>query len=212
MVFKFFNRQPQTSPPKRVEAMPRKKTPQKEGSQVKKATALVVDEVESLKKELERERGKSEDYLNKLKYLQAEFENYQKRVKREVAESIQFGNQKLITELLTVLDELEYAIDAGKSSNDKEALIQGVEITLKKLYGILEKEGLSKIEAVGKPFDPLRHAAVQKISGGNGEETVVEEIRKGFTLKGKVIRPSLVKVATKPSNSSNSSKEGDKHE
>lgn len=183
-----------------------KKAQEKKEPKMKEKTVLVVDEVESLKKELEKERERSEDYLNKLRYLQAEFENYQKRTKREVDETVKFGNQKLIAELLTVLDELEYALDAGKRSNKKEALIQGVEITLKKLNGILEKEGLSRIEAVGKPFDPLKHDALEKIAGGNGEETVVEEIRKGFTLKGKVIRPSLVKVATKPSNSSNSKK------
>lgn len=185
-----------------------KKTIKKDEMKMKKTTALVADKVTALKKELQKERNKSEEYLTKLKYLQAEFENYQKRIKREIAENIQFGNQKIITEFLTIFDELEYAIKAGKSSKDKEALIRGVKITLKKIYSILEKEGVSKIETVGKPFDPLLHDAIESLSDEKGEVIIVEEIRKGFTFKGKVIRPSLVKVATQLINSFKSSKKG----
>ena len=171
-----------------------------------------IDEVESLKGELEKERKTSEEHLNKLKYLQADFENYKKRVNREIGDAITFGNQKLITELLTVLDELEYAINAGKNSDNKDALLHGVEITLKKLYGLLEKEGLSKIETIGKAFNPLTHEVVQRVSGSDGEELIVEEIRAGFTLKGKVIRSSLVKIAYQPSTDSNLSNKGEKNE
>jgi molecular chaperone GrpE len=168
--------------------------------------------VESLKEELEKERKTSEEYLFKLKYLQADFENYKKRVNREIGDAITFGNQKLITELLTVLDELEYAITAGKNSDNKDALLHGVEITLKKLYGLLEKEGLSKIETVGKTFNPLTHEVVQRVSGNDDEELILEEIRVGFTLKGKVIRPSLVTIAYQPSTDSNFSIKGEKNE
>jgi molecular chaperone GrpE len=171
-----------------------------------------VDEVESLKEALEKERKTSEEYLNKMKYLQADFENYKKRVAREIGDAITFGNQKLITELLTVLDELEYAINAGKNSSNKDALLHGVELILKKLYGLLEKEGLSKIEAVGKAFNPLTHEAVQRDSGNDGEELIVEEIRAGFTLKGKVIRPSLVKIGYQPSTESNLPSKGVQNE
>jgi molecular chaperone GrpE len=114
--------------------MPRKKTRKNEKLQVEKTVAFNVPEVGSLKEALENERKNSDEYLNKLKYLQADFENYKKRVTREIGDAVNFGNQKLITELLTVLDELEYAINAGKNSNNKDALLHGVEITLKKLY------------------------------------------------------------------------------
>jgi molecular chaperone GrpE len=192
--------------------MPRKKMHKNERPEVKKSAAFYVGEVESLKEELEKERKTSEGYLNKLKYLQADFENYQKRVNREIGDAITFGNQKLITELLTVLDELEYAINAGKSSDNKDALLHGVEITLKKLFGLLQKEGLSKIETVGKAFNPLTHEVVQRVSGNDDEELIVEEIRAGFTFKGKVIRPSLVKIAYQPSTDSNFSNKGEKNE
>jgi molecular chaperone GrpE len=186
--------------------MPRKKIQKNEKLQVEKTDAFNVDEVESLKEAFLKERKNSQEYLDKLKYLQADFENYKKRVNREIGDAITFGNQKLITELLTVLDELEYAINAGKNSNNKDALLHGVEITLKKLYGLLEKEGLSKIETVGKEFNPFTHEVVQRVSGDGDEELIVEEVRAGFTLKGKVLRPSLVKIAYQPSTDSNFSK------
>jgi len=192
--------------------MPTKRAPKKGRRRGEQTTALVADEVASTKNELEKEKKTSEEYLNKLQYLQAEFENYTKRSKREMIDAITFGNQKLITELLTVVDELEYAIDAGKSSNNKKALIHGVEITLKKLYAILDKEGLSRIEALGKAFNPFHHEVVERLSGGDGEERIVEETRAGFTLKGKVIRPSLVKVARQSPNTSTSLQKGDEHE
>ena len=188
--------------------MPRKKIQKNDKLQVEKTAAFNVNEVETMKAALETERKNSNEYLNKLKYLQADFENYKKRVNREIGDAINFGNQKLITELLTVLDELEYAINAGKNSDNKDALLQGVEITLKKLYGLLEKEGLLKIETVGKKFNPFNHEVVQRISGNNDEELIVEEIRAGFTLKGKVLRPSLVKITCQSSIDSNYSKKG----
>ena len=169
-------------------------------------TAIAINEVESLKTEVEDERRKAIDYFNQLQYLQAEFENYRKRMKRDINEAIQLGCRKIISDLLIILDELEYALMAGKRSNNKEALIQGVDITFKKLYKILEKEGLSKIEAVGMPFDPYKHEIVEKVSKGEGSAIIIEEIRKGYTLKGKVIRPSLVRVTL------DSSKEGDNDE
>jgi molecular chaperone GrpE len=192
--------------------MPRKKMKKTDRPKVIKTVSFEADEVESLKEELEKERKTSEEYLFKLKYLQADFENYKKRVNREIGDAITFGNQKLITELLTVLDELEYAITAGKNSDNKDALLHGVEITLKKLYGLLEKEGLSKIETVGKTFNPLTHEVVQRVSGNDDEELILEEIRVGFTLKGKVIRPSLVTIAYQPSTDSNFSIKGEKNE
>jgi molecular chaperone GrpE len=183
-----------------------------ERPQVESPVPVDAEAVEALKAELEAARKTSDEYLTKLKYLQADFENYKKRVSREIDDAITFGNQKLITELLTVLDELEYALSAGKKSDNKDALLRGVEITLKKLYGLLEKEGLAKIETIGKTFNPYTHDVVQRVSGGSEDDLIVEEIRAGFTLKGKVLRPSLVKIAGHPSIKTNSADKGDKNE
>lgn len=188
------------------------KVQKNERPQVESPVPVDAEAVEALKAELEAARKTSDEYLTKLKYLQADFENYKKRVTREIDDAITFGNQKLITELLTVLDELDYALTAGKKSDNKDALLRGVEITLKKLYGLLEKEGLAKIETVGKTFNPYTHDVVQRVSGGSEDDLIVEEIRAGFTLKGKVLRPSLVKIAGHPSIDSNCADKGNENE
>ncbi|MFQ5710410.1 MAG: nucleotide exchange factor GrpE [Candidatus Geothermarchaeales archaeon] len=152
--------------------------------------------VRRLEEELREEREKSSDYLNRLKYLQADFENYRKRMERKIHETAQMSNEKLIVNLLSVIDELELALRSGRETEDKQALLEGVEMTLRKMYATLEYEGLAKIEAVGKPFNPKMHEIVLKVPTKDCEEgVVIEEVRKGFMLRGKVIRPSMVKIA-----------------
>lgn len=156
-------------------------------------------EIETLKNELCNEREKAERYLTQLKYLQADFENFQKRIQKEIDQKIQLSNEKLIANLLCVIDELELAVQAGKQTEDCGVIVSGIEMVLKKLYETLENEGLERIEAVGKPFDPIKHEVAEKIvTTEYADGTIVEEIRKGFVLKDKVIRPSMVKVALTP--------------
>jgi molecular chaperone GrpE len=148
---------------------------------------------------LEEERKRSEDYLARLKYMQADFENFRKRQDRQLEDVKKYSNERLIIELLGIVDELEMAIKSAHSSNSKETLIQGVEMTLGNLKKILEKEGVAPMECLGKPFDSSKHNAVAKVERGDVKGCmVVEEIRKGYCMKEKVIRPSVVKVAVKP--------------
>lgn len=135
------------------------------------------------------------------KYLRlyAEFENYKKRVNKDKEELIKYGNENIIINLLPVLDNLEMAL---KHATDdlSSGLVQGVEITLKEMKRTLEKFGLTVIEAEGKPFDPSIHHAMTQVEREDlNENTVVEEFRKGYMLKDKVLRPSLVAVSKKPS-------------
>lgn len=156
-------------------------------------------EIEELKQALENEKRRSEDYLARLKYVQADFENLKKRTERQLAEVREYCIEPLVIKLLEVVDELELAVKAGCNSESAENMTQGVEMTLKKLKKILETEQVFPIECVGKPFDPSKHNAVAKIERDDVEEcTVIEEIRKGYIMKEKVIRPSIVKVAVKP--------------
>lgn len=172
-----------------------KKANEKDGEDSEK-TKILESEIKELKEALEEERRKAEDYLTRLKYLQADFENYQKRVKREIEEAVRLGIEKLILKLLNVLDNLELALKVGKETDNKEALVRGVELTLNGLKEALKEEGLVGIEALGKPFDPNLHEAVEQIQTNNPPDNiVVEELRKGYILKGRVIRPSMVKVA-----------------
>lgn len=151
-----------------------------------------------LEEALKEEKAKSKEYLNRLMYLQADFENYRKRVEKELRETILFAKENLILDLLSVVDELELALQSGRNLKNNQTLLEGVEMTLKKMYITLEHEGLARIEAVGEHFDPKKHEAVSKVpTNDHVEGTVVEEIRKGFILREKVIRPSVVKIAAK---------------
>lgn len=152
--------------------------------------------IETLKKLLDEERKKSEEYLIRLKYLQADFENYLKRVKREIEEAIDISKGKLIQKLLNIIDNLELALKTGLESKNLDALIKGVELTLNEFRSILEEEGLTSIKALGEKFNPNFHEAVGHIEVSDPPEgIVVEELRKGYMFKGKVIRPSMVKVS-----------------
>lgn len=152
---------------------------------------------------LDEEKKRSEEYLTRLKYMQADFENLKKRFDRELEEARKYCNERLIVELLEVVDELEMAVKSGSSSCSSKELVQGVEMTLAKLNKLLSNEGVSPIECVGKIFDPLKHDAVAKIEKDDVEDCiVVEEVRRGYVMKEKVIRPSIVKVAVKSSSKS----------
>jgi molecular chaperone GrpE len=156
--------------------------------------------LETLAHALDEEKKRSEEYLIRLKYAQADFENLKKRSDRQLEEVKKYCNERLIVELLEVVDELEMAIKSGRSAKSAEVVIQGVEMTLKKLKKVLEKEGVSPIECLGKPFDPSKHNAVAKTEKAGAEGcTVIEEVRKGYAMREKVIRPSIVKIVVKPS-------------
>jgi molecular chaperone GrpE len=151
---------------------------------------------EELIRALEEERRRADDYLNRLKYLQADFENFQKRAKKEINALSEAGVRKVMTELLTILDELDCALEAGRKMGENKAIIEGVEIVRKKLFEIMRKEGVERIQSVGQRFDPNRHEAVVQVHVEDAHVgMVVEEIRPGYAFRGQVIRPSLVKVA-----------------
>ena len=134
--------------------------------------------------------------------LAAELDNYRKRVARERAELIRTAHEGLLLEFLPVLDNLERALAAARSSagssRASEALIEGVEITLRLFRGVLEKVGVREIETVGREFDPVVHHAVEQVRVTEvPENTVVEEVLRGYVLDQKVLRPALVKVSTR---------------
>ena len=161
-----------------------------------------VGQVEALSQALDMEKKRSEEYLTRLKYMQADFENLKKRFNRQMEEIKNYCNERLVIQILDVVDELEMAITSGRSSESSEILVQGVEMTLKKLKKLLEQEGVSPIECVGKTFDPSKHNVVATVEKDDVDGCViVEEVRKGYIMKEKVIRPSIVKVAVKPSKS-----------
>ncbi len=168
---------------------------------------ISADETEQLEQLAKDISGGEELQEQKEKYLRlyAEFENYKKRVIKDKEELLKYGNESLLYDLLPVIDSLEMALKHAK--NDPSAqdnsliagLIQGVEITLREFMKVIEKFGVSVIPAADKPFDPSVHHAMSQVERDDVDEnTVVEEFRKGYMLREKVLRPSLVSVSKKP--------------
>jgi molecular chaperone GrpE len=139
--------------------------------------------------------GKAAEYLEHLQRLKAEFDNYRKRVLREQTRAVEFATEPLVMRLLEVLDEFELALVAAEQKPDFNKFVRGVEIVYAKLADILKAEGLERIDAEGKPFDPEHHEALFQADGGDGEPYVSDVLRSGYKLKGRVIRPAGVKVA-----------------
>jgi len=159
---------------------------------------------ENLKTQIEKllntEKKRSEEYLNRLKYMQADFENLKRRFDREVEQIKNHSNERLTIQLLDVVDELELAIKMGKSAeNPQKTIVEGVEMTLKKLKKILEQEGVTEVDCIeGKIFDPTTANAILTEEREDCEAcTILQVIRKGYIMKGRVIRPSIVKVSIK---------------
>jgi molecular chaperone GrpE len=152
-------------------------------------------DVESLKQELLEEQIKSKELLNRLKYAQADLENYRKRAEKEMAEAREASVRALVGRLVVVLDELALAVMHAEADGGDKNLSEGFRMVQKNLEGALESVGVERIDALGRPFDPALHEAAEKAEGGSGESlVVVEELRPGFTFRGQVLRPSLVKV------------------
>lgn len=150
-------------------------------------------EIASLKEQVESLRSQ-------LIRLHADFDNYRKRVRREQQEIRETATASLIKELLPVLDSLELALTAAKAGGEKEAFVSGVEMVWRQLLDVLGREGLTPIEAVGRPFDPFHHEAVatEEATEGGQYNVVTAELRKGYLLRGRLLRPALVKVAVPP--------------
>jgi molecular chaperone GrpE len=169
-------------------------------SEEQKQSTENKSQLESLNCALEEEKKHSEELLTRLKYMQADLENLKKRMDREQEDLKKYCNERIIIELLEIMDELEMAVKSRHGSESSEAMTQGVRMILKKLGKLLEKEGVSPIECLGKPFDPSKHNAVSTTEKEDVDGCVIiEELRKGYTLNDKVIRPSTVKVAVRPS-------------
>ena len=144
--------------------------------------------------ELEEAKRQAAEYLDHLQRLQAEFANYRKRVLKEQTRAVEMASEPLTAKLLEVLDEFDLALMAAERKPELEKFLRGVELVYAKLKDILGAEGLQRIEAEGKPFDPELHEALMQTGPPDGEPFVSDVLRQGYTLKGRVIRPAGVKV------------------
>jgi len=154
------------------------------------------------------------------KYLRlaAEFENYKRRAQRDQSDSIRFGNESLLKNLLPIIDNLERAIQCAKDAGTDGPLLEGVELTHKQFLETVGKVGVRQLCTIGKPFDPAIHQAVTQVESESMEpNTVVEEFQKGYLLHDRILRPAMVSVAkekselTEPCSTEESGEEGGIH-
>jgi molecular chaperone GrpE len=156
----------------------------------------VVVDAASTADELETLRAERDGLVDDLRRLQAEFANYKKRMLRDQTAHVERANEQLLEQLLPVLDNFDLALlslDAGVS-DEAANMVKGLELVYADFLGVLEKAGLARIDAHGAPFDPTEHEAVMQ-DDGDGEPVVTEVMRTGYTLKGRVLRPAMVKVS-----------------
>lgn len=149
--------------------------------------------------EAEKYKREAEETYQRLLRLQADYENFRRRTRLEKEELAKYASRQLVEKLLPVLDNFERALAAARSTADFDSFARGVDMIYRQLTDVLAQEGLEPIKAVGEPFDPALHQAVMRVeSEEHGDNIVVEELQKGYRLKEKVIRPSMVKVNAKP--------------
>ncbi len=154
---------------------------------------------------LEESGRLASEYLDHLQRLQAEFDNYKKRVDREKAELIEYASAELVSELIGIMENLERGVASAKGSDDIDSIVKGMEMVSTQLKDILGSRGLKPIEAVGKKFDPHYHEAMMMTPTDEYPyNTVIEEFQQGYMIKDKVIRYSKVRVSVNENNSNNS--------
>jgi molecular chaperone GrpE len=146
---------------------------------------------------LDAAKRKAAEYLEHLQRLQAEFDNFRKRELKLRTAEVERAAEPVIRRLLEVLDEFELALMSAEKKPDFDRFLHGVELVYAKLTDILRSEGLERIEAQGRPFDPTQHEALMQTGDGDGEPVVADVLRPGYTMKGRVIRPAGVRV-TRP--------------
>lgn len=155
---------------------------------------------EDTSQRLEKAEQDARDNYDRLLRVSAEFDNYKKRTAREMQDVVKYATEKLARDLLTVIDNLERAIESAVNDRGEEdPLVKGVALTLAEIMKILEKQQIKPIEALGKLFDPALHQAMMtEVSADVAPNTVVREMIKGYTMHDRLLRAAMVSVSTAP--------------
>ena len=177
-------------------------------SEVIEEAPTVLDPIEALEKNLKETKDELDKHKDKFVRLQAETDNFRKRLSREKEEFSQYANERLFKALIPIFDNFERALEAP--SNDAKSLKEGLDMILKQFGSFLEKEKVEPIKAIGEKFDPAFHEALTSEESVDHEEgIIISQFVKGYTINSRVLRPSQVVISKKPSPES---KEGSKHE
>lgn len=156
----------------------------------------LTSDIEELEREIELLRTSVEETQNAYLRMMADFDNFRKRQREETARLTSCAREELILKLLPMVDNFDRTLGAAEAEHSYESLVEGVTLTLKHIREMLEKEGLEPIEAVGQEFNPEFHEALMRVDTDEyPDNTIIDELEKGYTLNGKVIRPARVRVA-----------------
>jgi molecular chaperone GrpE len=156
----------------------------------------VKEELDLVREELYKARESSDKNLNKLKYMMADFDNYRKQMEKQTASKVESTRAEVLLKFLNIRDDYLRALEIAKQSKSEAVVIEGLEAILKNLDSILKSEGIIEIETVGTPFDPNIHDAISySYHDDVPENTVTSEIRKGYMLNNKVLRPAIVEIS-----------------
>ena len=158
----------------------------------------LLEQLQEAERALALAREQADNNLSNWQRAAADFSNYKRRVEEERAATSQFANAILLARLLSVLDDFDRALDTVPPDTH-EAWVEGIRLVERKLRGLLESEGVTPIEAVGRPFDPnLHEAVVHEDTTAYPDNTVIDEVQRGYLLRDRVLRPALVRVANNP--------------
>jgi molecular chaperone GrpE len=185
---------------------------QQEDKPIDEDAEVLRAELQLVKNELKTAKESSESNLNKIRYLMADFDNYRKQMEKQLASKAESIKAELLLKFLNIRDDYLRALSVARQSKLEQAVvIEGLEGILKNIDSLLASENVIEIEALGTPFDPNVHDAITySVRQDVAENTVTAEIRKGYMLNGRVLRPSLVEISKKiVKNSVNDTKETD---
>ncbi len=169
--------------------------PENEQGQERREEKKESTPVEKLQDQLAEKTREASENFDKWLRLRAEFENFKKRVQKEKADLMKFGNESLLKNMLPILDNLERAVDHGKEVKQNAPLLEGVQITLKQFLNTLERFGVKAIPAVGEGFDPEKHEAVSQVESDQEPNRVISEIQRGYLFHDRLLRPAKVIVS-----------------
>lgn len=184
-------------------------TPKKQ----EKQSAPQKAQLEELRRQIDELQSQKDELFEKLQRVSADYVNFQKRVPKQIADTIVYEKEKIIKTLLPALDNLDHTLQSTQSAENLDVLIEGIKITYDQMLDILKSHGVEQIKALGEKFDPALHEAMMQKNDTQQEQNVVlEEFQKGYKVNGRVIRPSKVIVNKLPSEPEASQQETSENE
>jgi molecular chaperone GrpE len=172
-----------------------KKTHEEEEPKPNEPAEVLGKEMERLQQDIEAVRKEKDELTDRLQRVYADYANFQKRVPKNIADTVAYEKERFIRSFLPILDNLDRTLREARSAQNVEAVVRGVEIIRDQMLTILKSHGVEPIDALNEKFDPARHEAMLRRSEPDQEEDIVlEEFQRGYTLNGRVLRPSRVAI------------------